>query len=61
MDFRAVGFRPFRAGLYFDVRTQGVALGYHLAPRWGKRQETGDRPHTIGSRSYFASLGGSLC
>ena len=24
-------------GMIRDHRTQGVALGYHLAPRWGKR------------------------
>ena len=28
-------FRPFRAGDIFDHRTQGVALGYHIWPRWG--------------------------
>ena len=37
-------------------RTQGVALGYHLAPRWGKRQETGNSPHAIGSGSFQKTI-----
>ena len=28
-------FRPFRAGDICDHWTQGVALGYHIWPRWG--------------------------
>ena len=28
-------FRPFRAGDICDPWTQGVALGYHIWPRWG--------------------------
>jgi len=27
--------RPFRAWDIFDVRTQGVALGWHITPLWG--------------------------
>ncbi len=37
-------------------RAQGVALGYHHAPRWGKSQETGDSPHAIGSGSFQKTI-----
>ncbi len=28
--------RPFRAGLVWGRYSQGVALGYRMAPRWGE-------------------------
>ena len=28
-------FRPYRAKIHLRPRTQGVALGYHVSPRWG--------------------------
>ncbi|MFZ4470745.1 MAG: hypothetical protein ACOYOZ_15895, partial [Pirellula sp.] len=39
-------------GLFRAVRTHGVALGYHLAPRWGKRTHwiANKKPATIPSR-----------
>ena len=41
---------PLQGGTLFRrSNPQGVALGYHLAPRWGKRQETRDSPHAIRS------------
>jgi len=30
-------FRPFRARKDFSLDTQGVALGFHLMPRWGNQ------------------------
>ena len=33
---RRLSFRPFRAGDIVDHWTQGVALGYHIWPRWGQ-------------------------
>jgi hypothetical protein len=32
-----LGSAPSGLGMIRAHRTQGVALGYHLAPRWGKR------------------------
>jgi len=41
---------PLQGGTLFRrSNPQGVALGFHLAPRWGKRQETGDSPRAIRS------------
>ena len=49
MDFRAVEFRPFRAGLYFDVRThRALPWAITLRPVGAKGKKPGDSPHAMG-------------
>ena len=48
MDLRAVEFRPFRAGLYFDVRThRALPWAITLRPVGAKGKKLGDSPHAI--------------
>jgi hypothetical protein len=51
MDFRAVEFRPFRAGLYFDARThRALPWAITLRPVGEKGKKLGDSPHVIAWR-----------
>ncbi len=51
MDFRAVEFRPFRAGLYFDVRThRALPWAITLRPVGAKGKKLGDSPRAIAWR-----------
>ena len=49
MDFLAVEFGPFRAGLYFDARThRALPWAITLRPVGAKGKKPGDSPHAIG-------------
>ncbi len=39
-DGSTVLCRPFRALILWGLQTQGVALGYHILPRWGEDGST---------------------
>jgi hypothetical protein len=41
-------FRPFRAWTVGALNTQGVALGYHMLPRWGLNVIASDERDLLG-------------
>ncbi|MBI1766579.1 MAG: prolyl oligopeptidase family serine peptidase [Acidobacteria bacterium] len=49
--------RPFRAASFHHTRTQGIALGYPIAPRWGfLKIEKSTRTKTIAPKPNRAAL-----
>ena len=57
LEFHGLGFAPTGLGPFFTKHSQGDALGFRMAPRWGLGRV---QVSAIGGSVFFLGLCGGL-